>query len=138
MVRLNPLNDFCFLSILGRRGCEPQLLSFLNALLYPSGDNPIRSVEIIEHTALPAEIISGKKSVLDVRALLVDKTQINIEVQLTNEYNIEQRSLYYWARQYTQGIGAGQDYKELPRVIAIEAVPKPQFWNSFLPLEKIA
>jgi predicted transposase/invertase (TIGR01784 family) len=44
---------------------------------------------------------------------------VNIEVQLINKYNIAQRSLYYWARQYSRSIRAGQDYRALPKVIVV-------------------
>jgi predicted transposase/invertase (TIGR01784 family) len=119
MVRLNPLNDFMFLKTMGEKGCETQLLSFLNAVLERTGKGCIAGVEIIENTTLSAEALGAKKNILDVRASLADNTKINIEVQLCNKYNMEKRSLYYWSREFYQGIDAGQDYHELPAVIAI-------------------
>ena len=35
---------------------------------------------------------------------------------------IDRRSLFYWSREYTESLGEGQDYKELPDVIAINIV----------------
>ncbi len=46
-------------------------------------------------------------------------TQINIEVQILNEDNIVQRSQYYNGRLYISGIGKGEDYRKLGRVISI-------------------
>jgi predicted transposase/invertase (TIGR01784 family) len=82
-------------------------------------DSETARADFIEHTALLPDNPGGKKSILDVRARLADGTRINIEVQLLNEYNIAQRTLYYWARQYGRSIEAGQDYRVLPKVIVI-------------------
>ncbi|MDR1950435.1 MAG: Rpn family recombination-promoting nuclease/putative transposase [Spirochaetaceae bacterium] len=136
MVRLNPLNDLIFMAMLGKKGCEPQLQGLLNAFLCKTGRDRLSSVEIIEHTTLPPEIIGAKKSVLDVRAQLADRTKVNIEVQLANEYNIDKRSLFYWSREYSQSIVSGQDYRELPQVIVINILgfrhfPLERYHTSF-------
>jgi predicted transposase/invertase (TIGR01784 family) len=57
-----------------------------------------------------------------LRALLADRTKIAIEVQLRNLGNMDKRSLFYWSREYSKGLEAGQDYEELPNVIAINIV----------------
>jgi predicted transposase/invertase (TIGR01784 family) len=136
MVRLNPLNDFMFLKTMGEKGCEAQLLSFLNAVLEQTGKGSLTSVEIVENTVLQAEMAGAKKNILDVRARLADNTRINIEVQLKNKYNMDKRSLYYWSREFYQGIESGQDYHDLPAVIAINILdfgflPLDEFHTSF-------
>jgi hypothetical protein len=35
---------------------------------------------------------------------------------------MDKRGLFYWCMEYIQGIEAGQDYRELPNVIAINIV----------------
>jgi predicted transposase/invertase (TIGR01784 family) len=120
--RLNPLNDFLFLKIMGEKGDEEQLLAFLNAVLRQDGKDMIQSVEIIENRTLNAETIGGKTSVLDVRAITASGERVNIEVQLRNPGNMDRRSLFYWSREFSQGIEAGQDYRETPNVIAINLV----------------
>ncbi|MDR1058576.1 MAG: Rpn family recombination-promoting nuclease/putative transposase [Treponema sp.] len=52
--RLNPLNDYLFLKIMGEKGDEEQLLSFLNAVLGRAGDQALLSIEIIEARTLTA------------------------------------------------------------------------------------
>ncbi|MDR0638529.1 MAG: Rpn family recombination-promoting nuclease/putative transposase [Spirochaetaceae bacterium] len=118
-IRLRILNDFAFRKSFGEKGCEFQLAAFLNAVLQRTGGQKIASLEIVGNKELPPEILGGKLSKLDVRAVLEDGTKINIEVQLKNEYNMGRRSLRYWAVEYEQGITEGQDYIELPAVIAI-------------------
>jgi predicted transposase/invertase (TIGR01784 family) len=120
--RLNPLNDYLFMKYMGEKGDEEQLLGFLNAVLQSTGRNRVVSVEIIENKMLSAEIIGDKASILDVRSELADGTKVNIEVQLRNVGNMDKRSLFYWSREYVKGIEAGQDYINLPNVIAINII----------------
>jgi predicted transposase/invertase (TIGR01784 family) len=120
--RLNPLNDYLFLKIMGEKGDETQLLAFLNAVLHREGPQIIASVEILENRTITAEIIGDKTSILDVRAVTGDGRRINIEVQLRNLGNMDRRSLFYWSLEFSKGMEAGQDYKDSPNVIAINIV----------------
>jgi predicted transposase/invertase (TIGR01784 family) len=119
MTRLNVLNDFAFMKSFGEKGDEPQLLAFLNAALRKTGYAPITEIEILEDRDLPADDIRGKGGKVDVLAAIAGRDKANVEVQLVNHYNMEKRSLNYWARLYTKGIDAGDDYASLPRVICI-------------------
>jgi len=126
--RYNPLNDFLFFKVMGEKGNEVQLLSFLNAVLehsstYPTtGKQPIESVEILENQSFVKDIINGKSCILDVLAVLTDGTKVNVEIQLSNQGNMERRSLYYWSKVYFEGINEGHDYRKLPNVIAINII----------------
>ncbi|MCL1931605.1 MAG: Rpn family recombination-promoting nuclease/putative transposase, partial [Treponema sp.] len=82
----------------------------------------IESVEIMENTSFEKDVIDGKSCILDVLAVLHDGTKVNIEVQLSNERNMERRSLFYWSMVYYRSLKGGQDYRELPNVIAINIV----------------
>jgi predicted transposase/invertase (TIGR01784 family) len=117
--RLNPLNDFAFQKAMGEKGDEVQLTAFLNAVLKRTRRNHIEWVEILEDKDMPASLVGGKAGKLDVLAKLEDGTKVNVEVQLTNQYNMERRSLDYWAWHYARGIGSGQNYSLLPAVIGI-------------------
>jgi predicted transposase/invertase (TIGR01784 family) len=117
--RLNPLNDFIFLKIMGEKGDEEQLLAFLNSVLKRPEKHKLQSLEIIENKAIPADIIGGKSCVLDVRAVLENNDRVEIEVQLRNLGNMDRRSLFYWSREFTKGLSSGQEYEEVPNVIAI-------------------
>jgi predicted transposase/invertase (TIGR01784 family) len=120
--RLNPLNDYLFMKYMGEKGDEPQLIGFLNAVLQKTKRNGIVSVEIEGNKTFTADIIGDKASILDLRATTGDGVKVNIEVQLRNVGDMAKRSLYYWCREYVRGIEAGQDYRELPPVIAINIV----------------
>jgi len=120
--RYNPLNDYLFYKIMGEKGDEVQLLGFLNAVLGKTGDDRFTSVEIIENKSFTPKVIGDKASSLDVRAVLQGKTKVNIEVQIRNQYNMDRRSLFYWSKEYAESLKEGQDYQELPNVIAINIV----------------
>ncbi|MDR0613117.1 MAG: Rpn family recombination-promoting nuclease/putative transposase [Dysgonamonadaceae bacterium] len=120
--KLNLLNDYLFMKYMGEKGDEEQLTAFLNAVLQKTGKGNISSVTIAENTTFSAEIIGGKFCVLDLRATLDNGTKVNIEVQLRNLNNMDRRSLFYWSREFVRGIDSGQDYLELPDVIAINII----------------
>ena len=81
---------------------------------------------------MTAEIIGDKSSILDLRATTDEGTKVNIEVQLRNMGNMDRRSLFYWSREYVRGIKSGQDYGELPPVIAINIVN-----FDFIPVDEV-
>ncbi|GHU01035.1 transposase [Spirochaetia bacterium] len=141
-VRLDPLNDYLFLKVMGEKGDEEQLLGFLNAVLKGplrrrvAGKGRIISVEILENKTFTAEVIGDKSSILDIRAVLEDGSRVNIEVQLRNLGNMDRRSLFYWSREYIRSLEAGRNYEELPNVVAINIVnfdflPSMDFHTTF-------
>ena len=113
---LNPKIDFVFKKIFGSEEHPEILISFLNAVLKPK--KPIVSVEI-KNSDLEKEYIEDKFSRLDVKALTSNKEIINIEIQLKNEYNMIQRSLYYWSKLYEEQLSEGDRYDKLSRTICI-------------------
>ena len=133
---MNPLNDFLFLKVMGEKGDEVQLLGFLNAVLGKTGNDKLAFIEIIENKSFYAGTIGDKTCILDVRAVLHDGTRVNIEVQIRNQNNIDKRSLFYWSREFSISLDAGQDYYELPKVIAVnvldfEFIPGGNFHKIF-------
>jgi predicted transposase/invertase (TIGR01784 family) len=118
----DPLNDFLFYKVMGEKGDEVQLLGFINAVLGKTGDDKFTSVEILENKTFSPESIGDKSVTFDVRAVLHGKTKVNVEVQLRNEHNMDKRSLFYWSGEFVKSLKAGQDYSELPDVIAINII----------------
>jgi predicted transposase/invertase (TIGR01784 family) len=116
MNRLNPLNDYIFKRLME----EPDMLIvFLNAVLDAKDQKRLISVEIINNKELTAELIYDKASRLDVWAKTADGMQINIEVQLTNQRNMDKRTIFYWGKLFLDGIKKGEDYKNLAKVITV-------------------
>ena len=92
------------------------LISFLNAVLKPK--NNITDVEI-KNTDIDKSYIEDKFSRLDVKAVTSKNEIINIEIQLKNEYNMIQRSLYYWSKLYEEQLSEGDRYDKLSRTVCI-------------------
>ena len=113
---LKPKIDFVFKKIFGSEEHPEILISFLNAVLKTK--KTIVSVEI-KNSDLEKEYIEDKFSRLDVKALTSNKEIINIEIQLKNEYNMIQRSLYYWSKLYEEQLSEGDRYDKLSRTVCI-------------------
>jgi predicted transposase/invertase (TIGR01784 family) len=120
--QLNPLNDYLFYKVFGEEGDEIQLLGFLNAVIGRTGDDRFTSVEILEDKTFTPEIIGDKSVTFDVRAVLQDRTRVNVEAQIRNRHNMDKRSLYYCGREYDKSLESGGNYEEIPDVIAINIV----------------
>jgi predicted transposase/invertase (TIGR01784 family) len=79
-------------------------------------------VDIFENKTFSPDAVNDKSVIFDVRAVLQGETRVNVEVQLRNQFNMDKRSLFYWGKEFTKTLKKGQDYQNLPRVIAINIV----------------
>ena len=114
---INPKTDFAFKKIFGSAGSQGILRSFLNAILY-EGQDRIESLEIVDPYSIP-RLEGMKDSYLDVRAVLRDGQHVIIEMQVLNIPGMEKRVLYNAAKEYSNQLVKGQDYKLLNPVIAL-------------------
>ena len=113
---LNPQIDFVFKKIFGTEKNKPILINFLNAVIKPI--TPIKDVEI-KNNDIDKDFIEDKFSRLDVKATTSNKEHINIEIQVKNEYNMIQRTLYYWSKMYSEQIQNRDNYNKLERTVCI-------------------
>ncbi|MGL5578951.1 MAG: Rpn family recombination-promoting nuclease/putative transposase [Fusobacteriaceae bacterium] len=121
---LDPKMDFIFKQIFGSENEKTVLLSFLNTAIKPEHkivDVELRNVEITK------EAIEDKNSRLDVKAVADDGTIINVEIQLTNKYNMPKKTLFYWSKLYSEQLKEGIDYSNLKKTICINIVDFIQF-----------
>ena len=102
MRKVKPLNDFIFKKIFGEKGNEDILISFINAVLKRTNKEPI--IEIIDNKQLTKEVINDKTSIIDVRARTAKGENVDIEVQLTDQGNMDKRTLFYWGKMYLENI----------------------------------
>lgn len=119
MERLKPLNDFVFKKLFGEQESKDILISLLNAILSEKDKNKLVSLEIVDNKELTRELIDDKTGIIDVRAKTADGMQLDIEVQLTDQKNMEKRTLWYWGELFSDGIKRGDDYNKLSKVITI-------------------
>ena len=118
MDRLKVKNDFIFQKIFGQSENKEILISFLNAVLELDGESKLDDLEILD-TKLKKDSIQDKQGILDIRAKTATGEQINIEVQLINQYNMDKRTLFYWSKIFTEQLKEGQPFQELKKTIAI-------------------
>ena len=112
---ISPKDDAIFKRLFGGKGNEGILKDFLEALL----DIKIDNLELDLSTELQAEFNDGKKSIVDVRARLINGTEINIEMQNSADDFSEQRCLQYWSKIYSNTLKKSKNYKELKKTICI-------------------
>ena len=106
----------------------PDLLKRLIAELLGIQYESIEEFAIVNPDISPEEL--GKKFCrLDIN-MIVNGQKIDLEIQVTDEGNYPERSLFYWAKEFATGISEGEDYRELPRTIIISILGFVQFPNS--------
>ena len=113
--RYNLKNDVIFQAFFSRKGNEEFLADFLNGLL----GKDIESVEIREEVNLERLSLEEKGGRLDLQAKLGDGTIVSIEMQLRNEYNIEERTTLYSGKVLSRETQRGTDYKDINQVIMV-------------------
>ena len=113
--RLNLKNDVIFKTFFSRKGNEEFLIDFLNALLKVE----IKSIKIREEANLERLQIDEKGGSLDIQAELNDGIIIDIEMQVKDKGNMENRSMYYGAKTIARETQRGTDYNNIKQVILI-------------------
>lgn len=108
-------NDIIFQAFFSRKGNEEYLIDFLNALLKIE----IKQIEIREEVNLERLSKREKGGRLDLQAKLNNGIIVNIELQLRNNRNIEERTTYYSEKVISRETERGTDYKNIKQVIMI-------------------
>ena len=96
---------------------HPDLLKKLVSALLGIDHGSIGQFEI-KNPDIPPERLGEKFCRLDIN-MEVDGRRVNLEVQVRDEGNYADRSLFHWASGYASALPAGRDYIELPRVVVI-------------------
>ena len=109
----------CFLKyVFGHAERKGITLSFINAVLGLEGAQAFVDLRFVDRVRMPRSL-DGKATVLDLSCVTSDGTQVNIEVQVRDQRNIVQRTLFYWAQCYQDSLKKGMDYRELRRTVTI-------------------
>jgi predicted transposase/invertase (TIGR01784 family) len=80
----------------------------------------------IRNPELPPESLGDKFCRLDIN-MTVNGQSVDLEIQVRNEGDFPERTLFYWAREYSTALGEGGRYHELPRVVIISFVAFTMF-----------
>lgn len=95
---------------------ETVLTSFLEDIL-DMQKGSIKKLKVVNPNILPSAL-DGKQGSLDLK-MNVDDEVVNVEIQLKNEGDFRDRSVYYWAKMYSDELKKGKKYSDLKRTIAI-------------------
>ncbi|MCL5781340.1 MAG: Rpn family recombination-promoting nuclease/putative transposase [Firmicutes bacterium] len=68
---------------------------------------------------LDPKYLLDKAARLDILARTAAGALVNVEVQIANKYNIDKRTLFYWAGLYHGQLNSGQDFIHLRKTITI-------------------
>ena len=113
-------NDYAFKRVFGTEENKAVLQDFLDCVL----DIPAQDIEDLEllDKEFHNDSVNDKTGILDVKLRLKDGTVIDIEIQ--NRWNDEfaQRTVFYWAKMYTENLQKGEVYTKLPKCITINIV----------------
>lgn len=126
--RLNPKNDFLFQRLFGEKESKESTISLLNAILGLNEEERIKDLVLLENKQLTKEQLEDKAGRLDVRARAVTgESQYDLEIQLRNEFNMPQRTLFYAGKMIVESVKQGGDYLDMPKIITINIVNYTQF-----------
>jgi predicted transposase/invertase (TIGR01784 family) len=116
--RINRTNDYVFKRIFGSEEGKEALLDFLNAVFRLPPGKKLVDVKLLDREIDPEHLLD-RAARLDVLAEASDGSLINIEVQIANRFDIDRRTLYYWARLYGGQLKSGQRFSELRKTVTI-------------------
>ena len=111
---LKPKNDVVFQTLF-TRGKEKITKDLLEKILKIK----IHSIELDKSKDLLNENKNDKNGRLDLRAVINDNIECDIEVQLTTHEKMLPRFLLYWAKMYSANLKVGEEYSKLRRTISI-------------------
>ena len=116
MCKYKPTNDYVFGRIFGQEKNKDLLKDLLESIL---PDISIQNIKIIKQAHLEKEQMEDKLGVMDILATINDGTKVNVEIQVKDYYNTVERSVFYEAGMYHEGINKSEDYAQIPRTISI-------------------
>lgn len=111
---LLPKNDIVFQTLFSR-GKE----SITKALLEDILKIKIHKLDLDKSKDLLNDNKEDKNGKLDLRAVINEDIECDIEIQLATHKKILERFLYYWAKMYVANLKIGERYENLRKTISI-------------------
>ena len=112
--RLPLTDDYIFKRVFAYKGNESVLKDFLEALLKIE----IRGIKITNPEIIPYEK-GEKRGLLDIKAEINDGTILDVEMQMKNERNTEERATEYMGKMISEQLQVGDSYQKLKKSIVI-------------------
>ena len=112
--RLPLTDDYIFKRVFAFEGNESVLKDLLEAILRKD----IKTVTIKNPEIIPYEK-GEKRGLLDIKAEINDGTMLDVEMQMKNERNTEERATEYMGKMISEQLQVGEDYQNLKKSIVI-------------------
>ena len=112
--KLPLLNDYIFKRTFTKDEDGRILKDFLEAIL----EEKITKVEV-KNSEIPKDMLDEKLSLLDIKAEIDNKKVVDIELQVGNEHNLEDRGTLYMCKNISTQIKEGDVYTKIKTSIAI-------------------
>ena len=107
-------NDYIFKRVFSYKGNESVLKDFLEAVL----KTEIKTIKIENSEIIPKET-NEKRGLLDIKAQINDGTILDVEMQMKNERNTEERATEYMGKMLSEQLQVGEAYQKLKKSIVI-------------------
>ena len=111
---LQPKNDVVFQALF-TRGKEKITKALLEDILKIK----IHKLDLDKSKDLLNDNKKDKNGRLDLRAILNDNIECDIEIQLSTHDKVLERFLYYWSKMYSANLEIGEEYSKLRQTISI-------------------
>ena len=112
------LNDKFFKYLFGTPKHKSTLLSLLNSIVFPNGEDAFRDLTYIDREYM-LSIYGGKECYIDLLGRLSDGRQINLEVQVKNQADYTRRSVFYLTLLHSTQLDKGNEYGLVRDTISI-------------------
>ena len=111
---LKPKIDVVFQSLFSKKN-EKITKAFAEAML----DEKVKKITINDDKELFREKPEDKLGILDLELDINDREKVDIEIQLVDKSNIQERLLFYFSKLYYNEVKKGDDYKKAKRVVMV-------------------
>ena len=111
---LKPKIDVVFQSLFSKKN-EKITKAFAEAML----DEKVKKITINDDKELFREKPEDKLGILDLELDINDSEKVDVEIQLVDRSNIQERLLFYFSKIYYNEVKKGDDYKKAKRVVMV-------------------
>ena len=111
---LKPKIDVVFQSLFSKKN-EKITKAFAEAML----EEKVKKITINNDKELFREKPEDKLGVLDLELDINDSEKVDVEIQLVDRSNIQERLLFYFSKLYYNEVKKGDDYKKAKRVVMV-------------------
>lgn len=107
--------DVVFQQFFAKKGNEELLEDFLSSIL----NRKVKCKTIIKESRIGQKRLDEKYGSLDIKAVLDDNVEVDIEMQMSDRKNTVNRAVYYMSTLTTEGLKPTERYSEMKQKIVI-------------------